>query len=165
MLSLGGDPACAEDTTATTADRLGFHFDQQAHDAAQKKSSAPRSLENEPAPAGVERLPRYVVREKGVPLEDHDILSPKGRDAVAKERYLSPLYQKTFGPLAAIAGLLANPLGGWHPNSPEAGVLYDQDESRRRASEESDLRDLASLADSAKATPTASATSQDKGKH
>jgi len=154
----------ADPPAPTTGDKLGFHFDQEAHDAALKKQATNGSVDSEPVPPGVVRLPRYVVRDKAVPLADHDVLTPKGRDEVAKKRYLSPLYQKTFGPLAAIAGLIMNPLGGWNPNSPEAGAFYEQDEDRRRSSEESDLRELAALADSVKDTGSAPAASSDQPK-
>ncbi len=113
-----------------------------------KKAATAVAFDTEPLPAGVERLPRYVVKEKPVPLADRALLTPKGRDAVAQQRYLSPLYQKTLGPLAALASLIYDPLRGYRPNSAEASALYEQDEAIRRASEETDLRELATLADS-----------------
>lgn len=132
--------------------RLGFHFDQHAHDAAvaAQHSVGPPSFDTEPPPPGVVRLPKYVVRDRRIPLEEHDVLTPSGQVDVAEKRYLTPMYRKTLGPLSAVLSLLNNPLGGWNPNAPEAMALYEQDEQIRRNGEMGDLLDLERLAESVK---------------
>jgi hypothetical protein len=136
--------------TVRGADRLGFRFEAKAHDAAVAADSGSNSLAAEPPPAGVVRLPRHVVLGERVPFEGDDLLTPEGRIQVAKKRHLSPLYQMTFGPVAAVLSFLNDPLAGWHPNTPEAMALYQQAEQRRRSLREADLADLAALAEQAK---------------
>lgn len=140
----------AEETQNGRTARLGFRFDQQARDAAiaaEKKSGV---LEDLPADADVIRLPKYQVTEQRIPLEEHELLTPQGRLDVAKKRYLTPLYQKTLGPLAAVASLLNNPLGGWNPNGPEAMALYEDNENLRRRNRINELSEIAGLAEQAK---------------
>jgi hypothetical protein len=122
---------------------------------AKKKTGTPVAFEADPPPPGVVRLPKYVVREKGVALTEYELLTPSGRVEVAEKRYLSPMYRKTIGPLAALVSLVNNPLGGWSPNAPEAMALYEQDEAIRRNHEIEGLMDLAQLAEAAKPAPPA----------
>jgi hypothetical protein len=130
---------CAAEDSRSKIARLGFAFDQRAHDAAVAADKARADLERENDEQvilsdGVIRLPKYYVNEERMPFNKREILTPEGRLAVAKKRYISPVYAKTLGPLSAVASLLANPLGGWQPNDPEAMTLYyDQDQKRRNA--------------------------------
>lgn len=133
--------------------RLGFKFDQRAHDdavAARQKAT----LDDIPAGPDVVRLPRYTVTEEAVPLEERELLTPKGRIDVATKRYISPIYGKTIGPLTAVASFLNNPLGGWSANTPEAMSLYADDERKRRNARAVELDELVKLADEAKRPAT-----------
>ncbi|HVU22844.1 MAG TPA: hypothetical protein VHE13_01890 [Opitutus sp.] len=137
----------AEDAPDNRVSRLGFKFDQQAHDAAVAAENS-RQPADEPLPAGVIRLPHLQVTARAMPAQK-EMLTPKGRIEVAKRRYETPLYQAVVGPLEGLASLLNNPLGGWNPNAPEALALYEDDEQKRRNHEMSDLLDLAAFADRA----------------
>jgi len=149
--SLALATATAAEGDRSQLDRLGSHFDQKAHDeavAAEAARQAPSlSTDADDNDPDIVRLPRYVVEDKRVRLADHEVLGDAGRIELAKKRYLSPVYQETLGPLSALAGLLANPLGGWNPNAPEAMALYEQDEQIRRNTEMDELLDLEALKD------------------
>ena len=123
--------------------RLGFAFDQHAHDlavtAVKEQDSTETQSSDEAASDDLLKLPKFVVLGKKVPFQDREILTPKGRLDLAKKTYLTPAYQKTLGPLSALAGLLMNPLGGWQPNNPEAMVLYEDTEQLRRKTEMQEL--------------------------
>ena len=84
----------------------------------------------------------YFTFGRRIQLSKEDILSPAGRVSVAKHRYLNPIYQKTLGPLMAIPGFVANPLWGLSPNTPEAMLLYEEDERIRRNQNMNDLINL-----------------------
>lgn len=156
--------ALAEETADSRASRLGFRFDRKTHDAAVAADTARRAgttLDIEATPDGVIRLPKHVVTADRVPLEENEILTPKGRVELAKKRHLSPMYQKTVGPLAAIAGLIMNPLGGWNPNGPEAMALYEDNQNTLRKKRLNELEDLAELAEWAKKAETKAAPADD----
>jgi hypothetical protein len=135
----------AEDSEQKTA-RLGFVFDQQAHDAAIARRHAEQEKHDASAQADdVIHLPKYYVTEERMPFTTREILTPEGRVALANKRYISPVYRKSLGPLSAIASLLMNPLGGWRPNDPEAMALYEDDERLRRKNETKELMRLEAL--------------------
>jgi hypothetical protein len=147
--------ASAEDVRKDNAARLGFRFDQQAHDAAvAKEKSRDAIFAAEPPDSDAVRLPRYTVTEDRVEFEERDILTPKGELDLAKKRYLKPIYQKTLGPLMAIPGFLHNPLGGLKPNAPEAMAIYEDFETLRRKNRMAELTGLSELADQAKSPKT-----------
>jgi hypothetical protein len=150
--SAGQTTGWAEAPAGSAASRLGIHFDQKAHDAAvaAKKGAMDGGIFAEPHDADVIRLPKYVVKEERFPLEEYELLTLKGRVAVAEKRYLTPIYQKTVGPLTAIATFLNDPLGGWRPNAPEAIAIYEDFENVRRRERTKELTSLAALADSTK---------------
>jgi hypothetical protein len=129
--------------------RLGFVFDPKIREAAlaAEQQRARSIFEATPADADVVRLPNYTVTDGRIPLEEHELLTPKGKVDVAMKRYVSPLYRKTLGPLSAVASFLNNPLGGWAPNTPEAMSLYADDENKRRRARVAELEDLATLAE------------------
>lgn len=129
--------------------RLGFKFDQQVHDAA--VAARARRMIDAPPDADVIRMPKYTVTEQRIPLEEHELLTPEGKLAVAKERYLNPAYQKTLGPVMAIATFLNNPLGGWSPNAPEAMAIYEDFEMRRRNRRLAELTKFVQAVERAKA--------------
>jgi hypothetical protein len=145
MLALAtGCPLCGEpaaDPSAyaslSAAARLGVSF---------KPAPAPQAPAEAPALApGTVALPSYIVREKREPLTSDIILSPAATAAMAKDKYLSPFYRVTFGPLAQIAAYYTNFLtlfDGWHPNDAEALVLYRQDRRLEQLTELNDLIDL-----------------------
>lgn len=149
MCILGPDLAAEanEASAEGKVSRLGFVFDPQvrASALASAKKNENATSGDGAVPAGVVRLPRYVVTEQLLRLKPEELLTPDGRLETAKKRYLNRGYQKTLGQLAAVAGLLANPLGGWAPNAPEAMALYADDEQKRRDGEMSDLNELVSL--------------------
>ena len=126
-------------------DRLGFAFDQHAHDVAVAAVLEKQNTGSLEQADDIIHLPKYIVSEKRVPFVARDILTPEGRVTLAEKRYISPVYRKTFGPLSAIAGLLMNPLGGWQPNGPEAMALYEDDERMRRGNETKALMRLDAL--------------------
>lgn len=103
----------------------------------------------DPPDADVLRLPNYRVTEDRVDLEEHRVLTPRGRVELAKKRYLAPMYQKTAGHLMALPSFLNNPLGGWSPNAPEAMAIYNDFENLRRKKEMAELTELARFADKA----------------
>lgn len=146
--------------------RLGFAFDQKAHDAAVAKAKNDTAESGYPGPdePGLLRLPKHVVTGEKVEIEEQRLLTPKGREAVAKERHTSPLYRKTFGVLAAVAGLVNNPLGGWNPNTPEAMAIYEDLEQKRRNQEIGELTALAGFADLVKASAKTPAKDAEKKK-
>ncbi len=108
-------------------------------------------------------LPRFEVRDARIPLTVDEVFTSKGRLAEAKQRHLSPLYQATFGPIAAVAALYFNPLmvlRGVRANDAEAMVLYQQEEDLRRRGETRSLEELAQLADAAARSEHSSAKPQ-----
>lgn len=133
----------------TTAERLRVEFAPKAN-----ASTARPTVPAYPTPdnTAVVRLPRFDVRERPIPLRDHEVLTPKGRLAVAKATTLSPAYRYTFGPLSWAAMLYFNPLAllaGAKPNDAEALVLHEQNEAIRRDREIRTLEDLGALAERA----------------
>jgi hypothetical protein len=147
----------AEASGNETANRLGFHFDQKAHEAAvAARAKEGGAFLNEPVDPDVIRLPKYTVRDKKVWSSDFSMETPKGRIEKAKKQYLSPMYQKTLGPIAAAAAFLHNVLGGWNPNTPEAMAIYEDNEALRRRNEMSELNGLSELAEKAKQSEASS---------
>jgi len=147
-----GSAGAAEDTDKKVT-KLGFAFDQQAHDVVVAATSAAPFTENHEAEVPVDdllQLPKYVVTGKSVPLQEREVLSPTGKLDLARKTYLTPAYQKTIGLLAAVASLLNNPLGGWQPNDPEAMALYEDTEQLHRKTEMKELADLAALSNPGK---------------
>ncbi len=136
----------AEDGGASS--RLGIVFDPGYREKAQAEDKAAleaRTLGAIGTTEGILLLPKFHVEEERVRIPEHELLTRYGRRELAKQKYLAPGYQKTLGRLAAVAALLANPLGGWNPNNAEASVLYEQDEAIRRREELSELEDLQRL--------------------
>jgi hypothetical protein len=142
--------------------RLGFTFDPHAHDAAVAAAGASATADSDAPPIGVLRLPKYVVTDDRVRLDAHEILTPKARVEFAEQRFLSPMYQKTLGPLIAVASLLANLKDGWAVNSREALALYEDDAQKRRNTEMKDLTDLAAMRDPPKKKPADQKEKPDK---
>ncbi len=128
--------------------RLGFSFDPGYREKAEAEDKAKLEAKRLGAigtTEGILLLPKLQVEEDRVRIPEHELLTRYGRRELAKQRYLNPGYQKTLGRLAAVAALLANPLGGWNPNNAEASVLYEQDEDLRRRMEMDDLESLQRL--------------------
>ena len=142
MLDAAGGP---EQKTA----RLGFVFDQHAHDVAAAGNADPEDKNHgSGVPSDdVIHLPKYFVTEERMPFTTREVLTPEGRVTLANKRYISPVYRKTLGPLAAVAALLMNPLGGWRPNDAEAMTLYEGDECKRRKMETAELMKLDALSE------------------
>ena len=119
------------------------------------KTAEAAAVEQPPSSVDVQPpivLPKFDVRESRFELEYHRLLTAKGQLAEAKRQELSPAYQKTFGPLAAVAAIYFNPLSllmGVRANDAEAMVLYEQDEHIRRRHEADSLVDLLKDADPA----------------
>jgi len=113
-----------------TTDKLGYHYDP----GVREKKGAPETVlvRNFEPPEVV--MDRVLVTARKLNLEPHEMLTPRGRMVEAKKKYLSPVYQKTFGPLSQLAGYYFNwlsILGGWHPNEMEAYLFAEQDERVR----------------------------------
>lgn len=132
--------------------RLGFKFDQRAHDdaVAARQRAGGSAMGDERADPDVLRLPRYTVTEQRSNIEERELLTRRGRIDVATKRYISPVYGRTLGPLTAVASFLNNPLGGWSANTPEAMALYEDDEQKRRNARAKELNDLAGFAEKVK---------------
>jgi hypothetical protein len=136
-------------------DRLQFHFSLQPPPSPEASGSSANSrvsspVTDTPAPADVVRLPKFEVRDRRIDLTEREVLNERGLIDAAKQRYLTPAYQKTFGQLSELALLYFNPLallGGWHPNDAEAMTLYEQDERLRRMRRSDELLDLYHLDD------------------
>ncbi len=84
-------------------------------------------------------LPKFEVREKPLALGPDDVKTGAALVAEAKARYLDPVYQKTGGQLMAGLEIIANPLGGWHPNEATAMTFYAQDERLRRIKKSNEM--------------------------
>jgi hypothetical protein len=147
LCSLGDPLSVHAESPNSHLSRLGFTYNPTVHDAAQKKAPKSPAAAEEPAPAGVFRLPKYTVAEKPVPIEPNSLLTAKGRVDLAEKRTLAPLYQKTIGPLMAVVSLLHDLNGGWNPNAPEAIAIYEDIKQRDRNAQMADLNDLSELAD------------------
>lgn len=134
FLAVLGGRAClmavAPSSQAELPDKLGYHYDP----AIRATEGAPATVlvtSVEPPEVVMDRL---VVTAKKLNLEPHEMLTQRGRMVEAKRKHLSPVYQKTFGPLAQLAGYYFNwlsILGGWHPNETEAYLFAEQDERLR----------------------------------
>jgi hypothetical protein len=146
------------------ASRLGFRFDQKAHDAAlaARAENGGEIFLNEPVDPDVIRLPKYIVKERNEPVTEDNVLTTEGKIERAKKRQLSPLYQKTLGPLTAVASLINNVLGGWNPNGREATLLEDDAQGLRRKHEMSDLNDLNRIAELARKAEASEARKKPK---
>lgn len=145
VLLLTGLTSWAEDSasspTPSSAERLKMRYapEQLAHVAV---------ADNEP----VILLPKFEVQDSRVKLSERDVMSSSELLAQAKARYLSPVYQRTFGRLSAAAGMLANLpsiFAGWHPNNAEASALFAQDERLRRMRDSQELMLLLEKSDPA----------------
>jgi hypothetical protein len=134
--------------TLSAADRLGIKFNPAAQDTPAEPAHDPVPLDS--IQPGTVVFAPFHVRER-MRLNEKNTLSDKGRVEYAEKQYLSPLYRKTFGPLAQIATYYFNflsILGGWHPNEAEAMSLYDQDERLERLKELDDLIRLETIGNS-----------------
>lgn len=155
------DAAAAASDSAQVAQpervaRLGFAY--APPDADVRAGAQPAAaLDLEPADSDVVRLPKYEVKERPIVLTEDELLTPQGRVALAKQRYLTPVYRKVFGPLAAVASLLNNPLGGWNPNGPEALAIYYDNLNYQRRKELEELTGIAALADEVRKDKTEAA--------
>jgi hypothetical protein len=142
----------SEDATKKAA-KLGFAFDQHAHDVAVAAANAKAVGDSHAADAladGLLQLPKYTVTEKPVRMQAREVLSPTGKVDLAKKTYLSPAYEKTIGILSAVAALINDPKDGWQPNGPEAMALYEDTQQLRRKIEMQGLLDLQATADPGK---------------
>lgn len=135
-------------------ERLGFKFDPQAHEAAVDgtgKVTAGKSLEDLEAasPSGdILHLSKVIVTGKRIPFNARDVLTPAGRLDLAKKTYLTPAYEKTFGPLGTLASYYFNFMaifGGWHPNDADALALYADADQKRRNVEMNSLLEVAAF--------------------
>jgi hypothetical protein len=145
-------PNCAAEEVERKNERLGFKFDPQAHEAAvdnTAKVTAGSSLEELEAASPADdifHLSKVVVTGKRIPFNERDVLTAAGRLDVAKKTYLTPAYEKTFGPLGTLASYYFNFLavfGGWHPNDADALALYADADQKRRNIEMNSLLEVA----------------------
>jgi hypothetical protein len=95
-------------------------------------------------------MPKFVVTARQVLPRESELLTDYGRMQVAKQRFTSPLYRATFGPLAQLATYYFNfltILNGWHPSEAEAMTLYRESERVRILSDFDDLCRLEGIDD------------------
>jgi hypothetical protein len=113
-----------------------------------------KPAENPPPPdPGLVRMKPFIVTEKREKLSESDVLTDTARLKIAENKYTSPLYRVTFGPLGQIAGYYFNfltILQGWHPNEAESIVLYRQDERLGKLQDLDDLARIESIGGDAK---------------
>ncbi len=143
--SLWFGAACLAEETDKNVARLGFAFDQKAHDAAVAASAA--SARPDGASDDLLHLAKLVVTEKRAPLTANNTLKTL---ELAKKTYLSPVYEKTLGPLAAVAAFLHDPKSGFQANNVEAMTLYENEQQKRRNEKMADLQAMAALSDPGK---------------
>lgn len=96
---------------------------------------APRLLRPSTPGPDTFMMPAMVVKDYSLRMDDYSLLTQRGRIALAKKEYLSPVYQKVFGPLAWASALYFNPMmliNGTQPNDSEAMLLLKQDLRLRR---------------------------------
>lgn len=110
----------------STLDQLGFKFVPP-----EKTEEVPTLFTHPPEVIEMEAsLPLYEVEAPKLKLRENDIATNKLRVERAVNRYTSPLYRATFGPLSQVAGYAFNIpsiLAGWHPNEAEAMALREED--------------------------------------
>jgi len=151
----GSHPLRAEEAQEEkTTDKLGYHYDPGVRET---KGAPETVLVRSIEPPEVV-MDRVLVTAKKLNLEPHEMLTPRGRMVEAKKKYLSPVYQKTFGPLTQLAGYYFNwlsILGGWHPNESEAYLFAEQDERVRIIETLSELERLDRLGRQPQAQPKA----------
>ena len=96
-------------------------------------------------------MPKFVVNDTWEKLTEETVLTDKAALALAEDKYISPLYRVTFGPLMQIAAYLHDPLSianGWHPNEAEAKTLRRQDRRLEQLNEIDSLIGLEMIDDS-----------------
>ncbi len=141
LFVLGASLLCGADPKPSAAERLGISFNPPKE---------PEAIAVPAAPPGTIMLPKFEIKDSRLKLTAQDLVSPAEKLTEAKDKYISPVYAVTFGPLSQLAGYymnFLNLLGGWHPNDTEATVLYVQDARLRKMREFDDLIDLVRLAD------------------
>lgn len=122
-------------------EKLGYTYDPHVRDV----KGAPAAVLMPAVEPPEVMMDRLVVTAKKLNLEPHEMLTDRGRMKEAQKKYLSPVYQKTFGPLAQLAGYYFNwlsILGGWHPNESEAALFAEQDEIVRIRTRLAELEQL-----------------------
>lgn len=75
-------------------------------------------------------LPMFEVVAPRSELNENDVATDKVRVEQAVNKYTTPLYRATFGPLSQIAEYcfdIPSIFRGWHPNEAESMTLRDQD--------------------------------------
>ncbi len=143
VLVLWGASLLGAEPPPSAVERLGIKFSPPKEE---DKPVVPDS----PVAPGTVTLPKFDVKDSRLKLTKEDALSPADKLIEAKREYISPLYAVTFGPLSQLAGYATNflsILNGWHPNTPEAEILYLQDARLRKIAEFDRLAELEELAD------------------
>ena len=104
-----------------------------------------------PKPPGTILMPKFVVNDTWEKLTEETVLTDKAELALAEDKYVSPFYRVTFGPLMQVAAYLHDPLSianGWHPNEAEAKTLRRQDRRLEQLNEIDSLIGLEMIDDS-----------------
>jgi len=133
-----------KEMSSPSASRLGFSFE-----APSQKVESPAvgsSVRDSLGPVVV--LPAMRVTANRVALSETEVLTAEGRIQFAKQKYTTPLYRATFGPLSQVAAYyfnFLNILNGWHPSEAEAMTLYLEDDRIRILSEADNLNWLESI--------------------
>ena len=107
-------------------DQLGFKFVPP-----EKTEEVPAVFSHPPPVIEMEAsLPTFEVVAPRTKLKDNDVATDKLRVEQALNKYATPLYRSTFGPLSQIAGYVMDVktiFRGWHPSEAESMELREQD--------------------------------------
>lgn len=127
--------------------RLGFRYEplSKVDEISQPMAQVP----------GAVIMPKFEVKESREKLTEEAALTDKANLAIAEDKYISPFYRITFGPLMQVAAYFHDPLGilnGWHPNEAEAKTLSRQDKRLEQLNELDSLIGLEMIDDSKDAT-------------
>jgi hypothetical protein len=134
----GGAPSKVPPLSASGRLGLSFSPPPKTGENPTVLSPSPPAIFPDPVSPGTVILSPFLVTTPRVKLTERDILTAKGRLALAQKQQLTPLYRVTFGPLSQLAAYYfdwTSILGGWHPNQVEAMVLYRQEEALRKQRE------------------------------
>lgn len=131
------------------AARLGVSFSSTPKGGSAATPPTP-VLSPAPVAPGTVVLSPYLVTTPRIKLTEKELLTDKGRLALAQKQHITPLYRATFGPLSQLATYYFNwpsILGGWHPNETEAMTLYRQEERLKMLDEMDSLIRLETISD------------------
>ena len=128
---------------------LGFKFEKSGPKTPNLASTGSSSQPIEDLGETVQ-LPKFVVEARRNVPQEEEMLTDYGRLQFAKNKFTTPLYRATFGPLSQVAAYYFNfltILNGWHPSDAEAMALYRESERVQILTDFDDLCRLEELGD------------------